>query len=253
MSDQLETVAAEQLTETIESGIAAPAEAVESRPVILPADTVEAQAVVETPAESKTEVEEVKAEAVPAKEGEAADRSDDDLKGQWYILHTYSGYEKKVEIGIMQTVEKEKLGDRVFKVVIPEEDMLEVKDGKRIEKTRKTFPGYAFINMIVDDEVWSMVRRIPGVLKFVGPGNRPEPVSDEEMLKVLRRMGLKAKRVEVDFEVGEMIKIVGGPFRGYTGMINEINEDKGKLKTLLSIFGRETPVELAFDQVEKGT
>ena len=105
--------------------------------------------------------------------------------------------------------------------------------------------------MLLEDDVLTLVRRIPGVLKFVGADSRPEPVKDEEMVKVLRRIGIKAKRVEVDFEIGEVIKIIAGPFRGYTGGINEISADRGRLKTLISIFGRETPVELTFDQVEK--
>ena len=181
------------------------------------------------------------------------DKVSDDLAGQWYVLHTYSGYELKVEMAILQAIEVESLHDKVFKVVVPQEDTIEVKDGKRLEKTRKLFPGYAFINMLVDDDVWAIIRRIPGVLKFIGPGNKPEPVADVEMIKVLRRMGIKAKRVEVDFEFGEMIKIISGPFRGYTGSITEINGERGKLKTLISIFGRETPVELTFDQVEKAS
>jgi len=173
------------------------------------------------------------------------------LQGFWYVLHTYSGQEKKVELSIHQAIEKHSLQDKIFKVIVPEEETIEIKGGKRVEKTRKIFPGYVFVNMFVDDDVWSMLRRIPGFLKFVGMGNEPEPVKDEEMLKILRRMGIKSKRVEVDFEIGEVIKIISGPFRGYTGGINEINIERGKLKTLISIFGRETPVELVFDQVEK--
>jgi transcriptional antiterminator NusG len=186
-------------------------------------------------------------------QAQAENNSIVEAKGDWYILHTYSMHEKKVERGINQAVEMQKLGDRVFKVVVPEEETIEVKDGNRIERKRKLFPGYVFVNMSVDDEVWSTIRRIPGVLKFVGSANSPEAVSDDEMLKVLRRMGVKSKRIEVDFELGENIKIISGPFRGYTGTINEISGEKGKLKTLISIFGRETPVELTFDQVEKAS
>ncbi len=172
-------------------------------------------------------------------------------KGKWYIMQCYSSQEYKVRTRIDQAVEEFGLQDQVLRVLVPEEETIEIKNNKRIERVAKIFPGYVFVEAIMDENLWYELRRITGVAKFVGTKNGPSPVSDEEILKVLRKIGDKTKKIEVDFEVGEIIKVISGPFRGYSGPISEINAERGKLKSLISIFGRETPVELDFNQVEK--
>ncbi|HAR62720.1 MAG: transcription termination/antitermination factor NusG [Candidatus Margulisiibacteriota bacterium] len=172
-------------------------------------------------------------------------------KGQWFILQTYSGHEKKVKQSLLQKIIKLELQDRIHEVLIPEEETIEIKDNKRVEKIKKMFPGYIFIRMDLDDEVWYHVKVIPGVSKFISSKTRPTPVTDKEMLRVLKQVGVKTPKIEVDFEIGEVVKIIAGPFRGYSGPIQEITPERGKLKSLIAIFGRETPVELDFEQVEK--
>jgi transcriptional antiterminator NusG len=169
----------------------------------------------------------------------------------WYIVQCYTGQEKKVEIRLQQLVEEKKLKKKIFKVLIPEEETIEVKNNKRIEKMSKIYPGYVFVQMLLDDNIYYEIKKITGVSKFIGPNNRPVPVTEEEILKVLRKIGDKTKKIDVDFEEGEMVKVISGPFRGYSGPIAEIHFDRGTLKALISIFGRETPVKLDFNQVEK--
>ncbi|NQY73285.1 MAG: transcription termination/antitermination factor NusG [Candidatus Margulisbacteria bacterium] len=170
---------------------------------------------------------------------------------QWFILQCFTGQELKVSARIQRLVDEKKLESKVLRVLVPEEETIEIRDNKRFEKTSRIFPGYVFIQIIIDSQLCFELSRITGVAKFVGTKSTPTPVTDDEILKVLRKIGDKTKKVEVDFEEGEVIKVIGGPFRGYSGSISEINPEKGKLKTLISIFGRETPVELEFDQVEK--
>ena len=168
----------------------------------------------------------------------------------WYIVQCYSLYEQKVRDRILQMQEDE-LKDLVFRVLLPEEETVEIKNNERKEKIKKMFPGYLFVQMKPDEGAWYLLRRLPGVAKLVGTKNEPSPVSEDEINRILRQLGEKSKKIEVDFELSEVIKVISGPFRGYTGSISEINADRGKLKSLISIFGRETPVELDFDQVEK--
>lgn len=178
---------------------------------------------------------------------EEMDRS----KGEWYILQTYSGQEYKVKLSLDNRISALKLNDKVFEILIPEEDIIEVKNNKRVERAKKMYPGYIFVRMIYDNELWYVIKRIPGISKFMGNQNIPMAVTDGEMLKVLRQVGVKLQKYKIDFEVGDVVKIIAGPFRGYTGPVTDISMDKGKLKSLLLIFGRETPVEIDFDQVEK--
>ena len=170
---------------------------------------------------------------------------------EWFILQCYSLQEYKVLLRLEAVIEKEELGSKVFRILVPEEETVEIRNNKRVERTTKIYPGYVFIEAIMDDNLWFLIRKVPGVAKFVGTKNRPTPVREEEILRVLRKIGDKSKKIEVDFETGETIKVISGPFRGYSGSISEIQGEKGKLKTLISIFGRETPVELDFTQVEK--
>jgi transcriptional antiterminator NusG len=174
-------------------------------------------------------------------------------EARWYIIQTYSGYEKKVKLGLEQRIKQLALENKIFKVLIPEEDTVEIKDNKRVEKTKRMYPGYVFVKMVMAEDAWYAVRAVPGVARFIGSSSRPEPVVDKEMLRVLRQVGEKVQKIEVDFEVDDNIRVVEGPFRGYTGNISEINLEKGKAKVLISIFGRETPMELNFNQIEKNS
>ena len=169
----------------------------------------------------------------------------------WYILQCYSGHEYKVRSRVESLIEEEAFKDSIFRVLVPEEEVVEVKNNKRVERVVKIFPGYVFVQMLPVESVCFEIRRLPGVAKFVGSKTAPTPVTEEDILKVLRKVGDKTKKIDVDFEIGEVIKVIGGPFRGYSGPINEINGERGKLKAMILIFGRETPVELEFDQVEK--
>jgi transcriptional antiterminator NusG len=173
----------------------------------------------------------------------------DDRK--WYVVQTYSSQEYKVQMRLNQVIEEKSLGDKIFRVLVPEEETVEIKNNKRVERTTKIYPGYIFVEALMDEKVWFEMRHVSGVAKIVGTKNMPTPVTEDEILRVLRKIGDKTKKIEVDFETGEVIKVISGPFRGYTGPISEINAERGKLKSLISIFGRETPVELDFDQVEK--
>jgi transcriptional antiterminator NusG len=170
---------------------------------------------------------------------------------KWYVVQTYSGQEDKVKDSIERNVSGMNMGHKIFQILVPTEDTVEIRDGKRIEKNKKMFPGYVFVDMILDDESWYMIRGTQGVAKFIGTKVRPTPVSDKEMQRVLKQLGVKEEKLEVSFERGEVVRIIGGPFRGYTGNIDEVNSQKGKLKTLISIFGRDTPVEVNFEQVQR--
>jgi transcriptional antiterminator NusG len=191
-------------------------------------------------------VEEVAEEQVEEKKEESAED-----KGYWFIVQCFTGHEYKVQARINQLIERDEFKEKIFRVLVPEEETVEIKNNKRVEKITKIFPGYVFVQMLPDEHASFEIRRLAGVAKFIGSKHSATPVTDEEMLKVLRKAGDKTKKVDVDYEVNEVIKVIGGPFRGYTGPISEINGDRGKLKAMISIFGRETPVELDFDQVEK--
>lgn len=200
-------------------------------------------------ADEKVEIETIKEEGEEETGEEVKEETSE--KPSWYIIHTYSGHEYKVKERIEQRAESMNMSHKITKVIVPEEESVEIKNNKRVERTNKMFPGYVFVEMILDNETWFLIRKIPGVSKFLGPKSTPLPVTEKEMLRVLQQTGVKTKKIEVDFEIGELIKVISGPFRGYQGGINEIFPDRGKLKAKISIFGRETPVELDFDQVEK--
>lgn len=170
---------------------------------------------------------------------------------KWYIVQCYTGQEYKVQARVLQLIEDSKLQHIISRVLVPEEETIEIKNNKRVEKIAKIYPGYLFVQMEYDDGVYFAIRSLPGVAKFVGTRNQPTPVVEDEILRVLRKVGDKTPKVDVDFEVDEVVKVISGPFRGYSGQISEINAERGTLKALISIFGRETPVKLDFDQVEK--
>ena len=177
---------------------------------------------------------------------------------EWYVIHTYSGYENKVKTNLEHRISTMDAKDLIFQVVIPTEDEIEIRDGQRRTVARKIFPGYVLVQMIPlqeDDlrssQAWFVVRNTPGVTGFVGSGTRPVPLEAAEVKRILRQMRVEAPKVKVGFEIGQSVRIVDGPFMDFTGTVDDINLEKGKVKVLVSFFGRETPVELDFLQVER--
>jgi transcriptional antiterminator NusG len=170
---------------------------------------------------------------------------------RWYIVHTYSGYEEKVKRSLEQRIKTMDAEDKIFQVVIPTEDEIEIRGGQRRTVTKKIFPGYVLVEMKMDDESWQVVRNTPGVTGFVGGGNKPTPLADDEVKAILRQMQDGSPQVKVGFRKGENVRVVDGPFTDFIGTVDEINMGKGKVKVLLSLFGRETSVELDFLQVER--
>lgn len=174
-----------------------------------------------------------------------------DNNKQWYIIHTYSGYEERVKRNLEQRIKYMDAGDKVFQVVIPTEDEVEIRGGQRRTVTKKVFPGYVLVQMTMDDESWNVVRNTPGVTGFVGGGNKPAALAVEEVNNILRQMTESTPKVKVGFTKGQSVRVVDGPFIDFVGVVDEISLAKGKVKVLLTLFGRETPVELDFLQVEK--
>ena len=183
----------------------------------------------------------------------AAVAADDDRA--WYIIQTYSGYENKVKKNLDQRIQQMDLGGLIFDVVIPTEEEIEIRDGQRRTVSKKLFPGYVLIQMLMEDDAWSLVRNTPGVTGFAGgneeEGSRPVPLDDEEAARILRQMDAGTPRINVGFSVGESVRVIDGPFIDFVGQVDDINLDKGKVRVMVSMFGRETPVELDFLQVEK--
>jgi transcriptional antiterminator NusG len=169
----------------------------------------------------------------------------------WYVIHCYSGYENKVRHNLEQRIETMGMRDKIFDVVIPTQEEIEVKDGKRRTVERHIFPGYVLVNMILSEESWYVVRNTPGVTGFVGMGNTPTPLRPEEVAQIVKRMEAEAPTVKVTFKVGERVRIIDGPFNDFRGMVSEIDMERTKVRVMVSFFGRETPVELDFLQVEK--
>ena len=170
-----------------------------------------------------------------------------DMTARWYVVHTYSGYENKVKTDLEKTVKNRDLEEYFFDIIVPMEEQIEIKAGKRQANLKKVFPGYVLIKMIVTEETWYIVRNTRGVTGFVGSGTDPIPLTDEE----IRKMGFEDIAINVDYNVNDNVQILGGPLNGYTGIVQEINKEKNKVKVLVSMFGRETPVELEFSQVQK--
>lgn len=170
---------------------------------------------------------------------------------QWYVIHTYSGYENKVKTNLERRIESMSMEERVFRIFVPTEEQLDFKDGKKRVIERKIFPGYVLVEMIMTDESWYVVRNTPGVTGFVGSGNRPVPLKDEEVETILKQVGMGQKQRKVAFEVGQKVKVVDGPFINFSGRVEDVNLEKGKLRVSVSMFGRDTPVELNFEQVQK--
>ncbi|WP_152442826.1 transcription termination/antitermination protein NusG [Bacillus sp. THAF10] len=176
------------------------------------------------------------------------------MEKNWYVVHTYSGYENKVKANLEKRVESMGMQDKIFRVVVPEEEETDIKNGKKKVTKKKVFPGYVLVEIVMTDDSWYVVRNTPGVTGFVGSsgsGSKPTPLLDDEIAFILKRMGMMEKQVEVDFEIKESVKVTEGPFANFTGHIVELDKVKHKVKVLVNMFGRETPVELDFTQIEK--
>jgi len=175
------------------------------------------------------------------------------LGRNWYVIHTYAGYEEAVSRNLKQRVESLDMQDKIFNVIVPKEKKIEIKGGKRTIVEEKIYPGYIFVDMIVTDDSWYVVRNTPRVTGFIGAGTTPIPVSSEEMATILKKMGEVEPHYKMDFKVGDLVRIIDGPMKGFDGKINEIDEEHGRVKILVTLFGRETPVDLDFLQVKKVT
>ncbi|RBW67741.1 transcription termination/antitermination protein NusG [Bacillus taeanensis] len=176
------------------------------------------------------------------------------MEKRWYVVHTYSGYENKVKANLEKRVESMGMTDKIFRVIVPMEEETEIKNGKKKTALRKVFPGYVLTEMIMTDDSWYVVRNTPGVTGFVGSagaGSKPTPLLPEEVESILKQMGMDEPRAEIDFEISENVKVTEGPFADFVGKIEEIDLDKQKVKVHVNMFGRETPVELDFTQIEK--
>lgn len=172
-------------------------------------------------------------------------------KAHWYVVHAYSGHESKVAATLKQRIDSQKLEDKIFDILVPTQEKIEIKEGKKNKVKEKIFPGYLLIRMILDDHTWLAVRTTPGITSFVGTANKPTPIGEEEVTTIKKFMSMEAPKFKTAFSAGEAVKITEGPFADFLGSISEIDEEKGKLKVMVSIFGRETPVELDFLQVTK--
>jgi len=173
------------------------------------------------------------------------------MEKNWFVIHTYSGYENKVKTNLEKRVESMNVGDKIFRILVPMEDEVEIKDGKRKIAKRKVFPGYVLVEMYMTDDSWYVVRNTPGVTGFVGTGAKPIPLLEGEIKQILKSMGMEEIKPKVTFRVGESIRVTSGPFQNFIGTIEEVYPDKGKVKVLVAMFGRETPVELDFSQAQK--
>ena len=170
---------------------------------------------------------------------------------RWFVIHTYSGYENKVKTNLEHRIQSMDMGDKIFQVLVPTEEEIEIKNGKRHPIERKIFPGYVLVEMVMTDDSWYVVRNTPGVTSFVGSGNKPTELSDTEVRQILRQIKLDAPKYKVAFTKGEAVRVTDGPFTDLHGVVDEVNPERNKVKVLVSIFGRETPVELDFLQIEK--
>lgn len=169
----------------------------------------------------------------------------------WYVIHTYSGYENKVKANLERKVHSMGMENEIFRVLVPMEDEVEIKDGKKKVAKKKVFPGYVLVEMIVNDRSWYVVRNTPGVTGFVGSGTKPIPLTSAEVKHILKSMGMEELKPKIDIKVSQPVRITSGAFENWTAIVLDINHDRAKLKVLVNMFGRETPVELEFSQVEK--
>ncbi|OQY23623.1 MAG: transcription termination/antitermination protein NusG [Chloroflexi bacterium] len=193
------------------------------------------------------EIAKLQTEATPEKDDIVAPQDD----RAWYVVHCYSGHENKVKYNLEQRIETMQLHDQIFQTVVPTEDEIEVRGGKRRTVERRVFPGYILVQMTLNDDSWYAVRNTPGVTGFVGMGNKPTPLRPEEVQAILKRMESDAPKIKVTFKKGQKVRIIDGPFNEFIGMVDELDMERAKVRVMVSFFGRETPVELDFLQVEK--
>ena len=196
-------------------------------------------------AEEQTTVEEtVASEPVEKKSSKKNEK-------RWYIVQTYSGYENKVKGNLEKRIEYMNMGDKIFRVEVPQKTVTQIKGGKKLEKDEKIFPGYVLVEMIMDEDSWYVVRHTAGVTRFTGSAKKPIPAKDSEIKRIINRADSQTQKIELDVKVGDKVRIVSGPFAEFTGEITEVYPDKSKLRASVSIFGRETPVELEYKQIQK--
>jgi transcriptional antiterminator NusG len=238
---------------------------VEAEETLAEDEAEEPEASVEDEVEAEETLIEDEAEEIEASVGdddealadeEGGDTEAEDLvprpdNTQWYVVHSYSGYENKVEKNLLHRIESMSMQDKIFQVVVPTEEEVELKDGHRRTIERRVFPGYILVEMVLDEDSWYVVRNTPGVTGFVGSGNKPTALRQEEVDKILKRMEAEAPKVKVSFKVGERVRIVEGPFEDFMGTVDEIDLDRTRVRVLVNFFGRETPIELDFLQVER--
>ncbi len=201
--------------------------------------------------EAETPTDEAEESAEEVESVEAAEEDEEDSDKAWYVIHTYSGYENKVKKNLEHRIESMNMKDHIFRVVVPTEDEIEIRDGQRRTVERRIFPGYVLVQMILDDESWYVVRNTPGVTGFVSSGTKPVPLRKEEIEKIIKRMEAEEPTIKVSFHRGERVQITSGPFAEFMGTVDSINMAKGKVTVLVSFFGRETPVEVELTQVTR--
>lgn len=200
----------------------------------------------------ESEVEAPKEEAQVAPVETASDKpSKKDNKKRWYIVHTYSGYENKVKVNLEKRIEYMNMSDKIFRIEVPQKTVTQVKGGKKQEKDEKIFPGYVLVEMIMDEDSWYVVRHTSGVTKFVGSAKKPIPAKESEIKRIIHRTDSQVQKIELDVKAGDQVRIISGPFAEFVGEITEVYPDKAKLRANVSIFGRETPVELEYKQIQK--
>ena len=170
---------------------------------------------------------------------------------RWYIVHTYSGHENKVKVNLEKRIEYMNMGEKIFRIEVPQKTVTQIKGGKKQEREEKIFPGYVLVEMIMDEDSWYVVRHTAGVTKFVGSAKKPIPAKESEIKKIIHRSTAQTQKIEMDVKVGEKVRIISGPFAEFVGDITEVYPDKAKLRAMVSIFGRETPVELEYKQIQK--
>jgi len=189
---------------------------------------------------------------LPSEEAEAGEEPEEIDDGRaWYVVHSYSGYENKVKNNLDHRIESMNMQGKIFQVVVPTEEEIEIREGHRRKTKKRVFPGYILVQMILDEESWYVVRNTPGVTGFVGSGTKPTQLRPDEVNKIFKRMEMEAPRIKVSFREGQTVRIVDGPFADFVGVVEDLNLDKGKVVVMVSFFGRETPVELDFLQVQK--
>ena len=226
-------------------------------PELVEVDSAEAQVEDQEVSDAGEGLPEVAAD-VQESAAEEADDLDDTVEEEpprqegrhWYVIHSYSGYENKMKKNLESRIESMGMEDYIFEVVVPTEDVVELRDGRRRTVEQRIFPGYILVDMILTDESWFVVRNTPSVTGFVGSGNQPTPLRDDEANGILRRMEEEAPKVKVSFRIGDAVRIIDGPFTDFMGTVDDLNLERGKVRLLVSFFGRETPVELDFLQVE---